>query len=40
MLPTDIINIILKLVEENPNDRDLGAKIRELYWKYKENLKK
>jgi hypothetical protein len=39
MLPIDIIKIILKLVEENPNDRDLGSKIREIYWKYKENVK-
>lgn len=37
MLPTDITNIIIKIVEDNPNDRDLGALIREIYWKYKEN---
>jgi hypothetical protein len=30
---------IEKLVEENPNDMELGKKIREMYWNNKEALK-
>tara|TARA_B110000977_G_C10826801_1_gene396446 strand:+ start:105 stop:239 length:135 start_codon:yes stop_codon:yes gene_type:complete len=25
-----------KLVEENPNDQELGSKVREFYWKNKD----
>ena len=32
MLSTDIINRIIELIKENPNDSDLGEKIRHLYW--------
>lgn len=32
--------IPMKLVLETPNDMELGAKIRELYWKKIERLKK
>lgn len=28
---------IFKLVKDNPNDMELGSKIRELYFKNKEN---
>jgi len=31
----DIIKIFEKLVKENPNDSDLGKKVREMYHKLK-----
>ena len=31
----DIIEIFEKLVKENPNDGDLGKKVREMYHKLK-----
>lgn len=31
----DIIEIFEKLVKENPNDSDLGKKVREMYRKLK-----
>ena len=29
-------SVIKKIVEETPNDMELGEKIREMYWKNKE----
>jgi hypothetical protein len=31
----DILEIFKKLVKENPNDSDLGKKVREMYHKLK-----
>tara|TARA_B100001564_G_scaffold308984_1_gene279785 strand:+ start:280 stop:522 length:243 start_codon:yes stop_codon:yes gene_type:complete len=33
-------SVIKKIVEETPNDMELGEKIREMYWKNKELQKK
>tara|TARA_B100001057_G_scaffold51353_1_gene45637 strand:- start:1293 stop:1535 length:243 start_codon:yes stop_codon:yes gene_type:complete len=33
-------NQIKKIVEETPNDMELGEKIREMYWKNRELQKK
>jgi hypothetical protein len=38
-IPNHLI-IPMKLILETPNDSELGAKIRELYWKKIERLKK
>ena len=32
----DTIAEIFKLVQETPNDKELGTKVRQYYWKYKE----
>tara|TARA_Y100000741_G_scaffold364573_1_gene356077 strand:- start:1612 stop:1854 length:243 start_codon:yes stop_codon:yes gene_type:complete len=32
--------VIKKIVEETPNDMELGEKIREMYWKNRELQKK
>ena len=32
----DTIAEIFKLVKETPNDKELGKKVREYYWNYKE----
>tara|TARA_B100001057_G_scaffold482759_1_gene558621 strand:+ start:1173 stop:1415 length:243 start_codon:yes stop_codon:yes gene_type:complete len=33
-------SVIKKIVEETPNDMELGKKIREIYWKNRELQKK
>ena len=33
-------SVIKKIVEETPNDMELGEKIREMYWKNRELQKK
>jgi hypothetical protein len=33
----DILEIFKKLVKENPNDSDLGKKVREMYHKLKSD---
>ncbi len=38
MQATDILARIIELIKEYPNDAELGNKIRDLYWKYKEKL--
>ena len=38
MQTTDILERIIELVKEYPNDSELGSKIRALYWEYKEKL--
>ena len=41
MEKTNIFNdIIVKLIIDNPNDMELGSKIRKLYWDYIKNIDK
>lgn len=35
---TDILQRVIELIEENPNDMELGSKLRSLYYEYKEKL--
>ena len=32
----DTIEEIFKLVQDTPNDKELGKKVRQYYWNYKE----
>lgn len=38
-METDLLKRIIELIKENPNDMELGSKIRTLYWTYKEKTK-
>lgn len=37
-MQTDILERMIELIKEYPNDTELGCKIRSLYWENKEKL--
>lgn len=38
-METNILYRIIEIIEETPNDMELGSKLRELYWNFEENIK-